>query len=104
MLTITNTGEQPAINFSVNLGNEEEDISGIDPTSVVVDSNGTVVNAFITFTDPLVFQNCGTVTDLYEEISVVIPYLGEGESITLIWEAYVCAVDCDFDLCLASCC
>ncbi len=94
-IEITNNGLQPATDIAITLGNEAAGLSGIDPTTVTIDSAGVLLDLDLTPFTPLIFDDCGTVTNIFETIVFSIPALAAGQSIIISWEAYVCAVDCE---------
>jgi gliding motility-associated-like protein/uncharacterized repeat protein (TIGR01451 family) len=94
-IEISNNGLQPATDIAIFLGNQDATISGIDPTTVTIDSAGVLLNLDLTLTTPLAFENCGTVTNIFEGINFNILALAPGQSIIVSWEAYVCAVTCE---------
>ena len=94
-IEVTNTGLQAATDISITLGNEDSSLSGIDPTTVLIDSSGLLLDLVLNPMNPIVFEDCGTVTNIFETINFTIPSLAPGETILISWQAYVCAVDCE---------
>jgi len=94
-IEVSNTGSQAATNFTIVLGNINNDLAGIDPTTVQITNAGIPVDVPITNGSSLVFEDCGTVTDIFNTVTLNFATLGPGETLIIAWQSYTCAVDCE---------
>lgn len=93
-LSITNNGNQPALDASILIENLT-DVAGFGENSLTVQSSGVSEPADIIFNGNVNFDDCGNVTDLAQSILIIIESIEPGETVIISWESYICAVGCE---------
>ncbi len=94
-LTITNTGTAPAIDIDVQINQDSSaEVTGMHPDSFTIDSstNSTAIDPDLSLA--IDYDGCSLTGLVYQEASIVIPYLSPGASITISWDNYSCAQGC----------
>ncbi|MFK7806581.1 MAG: gliding motility-associated C-terminal domain-containing protein [Saprospiraceae bacterium] len=95
-LTITNTSDHLATNIEVQVM-QLSVYAGIDPTSFSIDSSGFISSVENVIPDSLIPYEgaCNIENAVYEIASLFIPALEAGQTITLSWNTYACALECN---------
>jgi hypothetical protein len=94
-LTISNNSTAAATSIEIHLS-ELNIFAGMDPTSFTIDSSGfvTPVPDIIADTAQVYESACNISADVNKDSEFTIPILAVGESITIYWDVYACALDC----------
>ncbi len=96
-MKISNVGSGGAENLFFHLNRLTAVRGGIDVTSIVVDSVGTLLDVtpgttgMFSLTSPCT----GTDNDLVSTFTLTIPFLGPSQVVTIFWDVYFCDVHCN---------
>ena len=94
---LTNTGNAPATDLAVYISHFDDGSMGLAENSLSITVGGNSIAAQVDFFNPVNFDECSEPTGIFDSIAIVIPSLDPGDTALVLWEAYVCAVDCDAD-------
>ncbi len=94
-LTLTNSGSAIAYDIEVQINQDStSDVAGMHPGSFVIDSSTISTSINPTLELPIDYDGCSLSGLVYQEASIIIPFLSPGESIIISWDNYSCAQGC----------
>lgn len=101
-MTIINNGTEAASDIILTIRQQISDVlygptSGIDPNSFVIDSSGVITSVVPQTLNPFAPLDvvCELPDNLFETAFVRIPSLSIGETVSVFWDLYHCAPECN---------
>ena len=94
-IILTNDGNASATELAVYVSHFQQGSMALDPTSLTFTNGGAPADVVFDIFNPVIFDECTTPSTLFDSVAIVIPELLPGDTILILWDAYVCAVDCD---------
>ncbi|MEO1258876.1 MAG: gliding motility-associated C-terminal domain-containing protein [Bacteroidota bacterium] len=95
-IVLTNDGNAAVTDLAVYISHFRDGSMALDPTSLTfTNGGGAPVNAVFDIFNPVIFESCTPPSTLFDSVAIVVPELLPGDTVLILWDAFVCAVDCE---------